>query len=405
VFSRKGKQFLGNRGGCLSWSSVTRTGSKMSELFVLECNETIASESGNEIFGDRPFLWVAGIACSCFSSLATAIGTILQKKAHMVQETLPDEEKSHEIGGIVLNRYWFAALAIMVLVPLPFDFASFALAPQSVIVPISGLTIVLNQVLSPLMLGETLTHVEIVGTTIILVGVILTSASAGGNPTSFTVCELIGRYGERDFLIVCLLVLSLMGVNMFWVHTRRHPVFLERLRPEMLAFIAGCFGGFLQLGFKALGELAKGEIGPVETNTWRTLWPYIHILVVPLLGLIMISYVNRGLQAYDSILFTPLFFTNLIVLSSTLGLIYYEEFEGFIAWQFTLFPLGIIVIVFGIAFMTLKGVNIEEVRAREDRLMKSKENRRILAATPKIGGNKSPTSKITNVENPTSFDL
>lgn len=232
-----------------------------------------------------------------------------------MQEELPDEEKAFEFIGIVFNRYWLFALFIMVLVPLPFDFASFALAPQSVIVPLSGLTIVCSLILSYYMLGESITRIHVIGTSIILTGVVITSVTGGGNPPQFTVCELIGRYSDPDVLVAATFVASIITVNMYWIWTRRHWKSVERLRVLMYAVVAGSLGSGVNVGFKATGELTKGSVGSTKTNTFATLWPYLHIVGVGILAIGMISTINRGLQQYDAAIFTPLYFTSLIVMS------------------------------------------------------------------------------------------
>ncbi|CAK9001844.1 Transmembrane protein 184A [Durusdinium trenchii] len=256
----------------------------------------------------------------------------------------------------------------------------------------TGLTIVLNQVFAPMLLGEKLTRVEVIGTAIIILGVILTSTSAGGNPTTFNVCQLVARYADTDVLVVVFFFVGAIALNIFWVHGGRHPPVLEKLRPEMYAFVAGGLGGLMNVAFKATGELAKGEVGSASTNTWATIWPYFHILAVAVLAIGMISYINRGLQHYDAVLFTPLYFTNLIICSTTLGMVYYREYQNFKTWQLAVFPIGISIVVCGILFMTLRGVDVDVVRARMARLDQSKENRKSMASLHSMGSRKSAAS-------------
>lgn len=345
----------------------------MSHLLALNCTGDDDSDSS---FGDLPDLWVAGVACSVVSSFATAIGTIMQKKVHVRQESLPDNEKSPEFIGIIFNKRWFIALIVMGIVPLPFDFTAFALAPQSLIATMSGLTIVLNQVFAPIMLDEKLTRVEVYGTVIIVSGVVLVSLSTGSNPTDYNLCELIGRYGDPDVLGAVFFVIAMMIVCLFLIHSGYCPSMLEPVRPEFFAFTAGGFASLMQIAIKAMGELVTDLFDSADRSTWRTLWPYFHIVAIIFLAIGMISYINRGLQTYDAVLYTPLYFTNLIVLSSSLGLIFYKEYQDFDTWQMAIYPTGVVIVCTGILFMTLKGVNIQQVRARVARLDRSRAWRR-----------------------------
>ncbi len=65
---------------------------------------------------------------------------------------------------------------------------------------------------------------------------------------------------------------------------------------------------------------------------------------------------------------TPLFFTNLIVCSTVAGLVYYEEYKMYQAWQIAVFPAGICVVCAGVMFMSLKGIDAEELRRVEREL-------------------------------------
>jgi len=55
-------------------------------------------------------------------------------------------------------------------IPLPFDLTAFAMAPQSIVTALTGVTIVLVQVFAPWALGEKVTHLDWVATMIIVAG-------------------------------------------------------------------------------------------------------------------------------------------------------------------------------------------------------------------------------------------
>lgn len=370
-------------------------------FFSLECNATealLAAKESEENGDSAPWLWLVGLGCSVVSSAATAVGTILQKKAHNLQQSLPDEEKAPEIAGIVFNKYWLWALVIMVFLPLPFDFASFALAPQSVIVPMTGLTIVLSAIAAVVILKERLTKIEVIGTFTILCGVALTTVTAGGNSETLTLCDILDRYIELDFLIPASALMFSVFVNMYWLKTENYPSALEKFKPQMYAFVAGGLGAIMQVLFKATGELAKGSADGVGGNTWRTVHPYYHIIGVVVLAVGMLSYLNLLLSRVDAVIATPLYFTNLIVCSSTIGLLFYKEYKGFEVWQWVVFPLGILVVCMGVAFMSLKGINLDELRLKEAMLQKSKENRMSLEKAARERGESTGLRRVVSLK-------
>ena len=86
----------------------------------------------------------------------STFGNFLQKWAQNHQASLPDDEKAPVIFSLIISWRWLLGLLLMVVVPLPFDSAAFALAPQALITPFGGLTLVLTQMLGPRLLGETI---------------------------------------------------------------------------------------------------------------------------------------------------------------------------------------------------------------------------------------------------------
>ena len=72
---------------------------------------------------------------------------VLQKYAHNQQER--GETKSSYFMGFQLSWMWFLGFVLLVFVPMPLDLAALALAPQSIIAPLSGVTIVLSQEILP----------------------------------------------------------------------------------------------------------------------------------------------------------------------------------------------------------------------------------------------------------------
>ena len=86
----------------------------------------------------------------------STFGNFLQKWAQNHQASLPDDEKAPVIFSLIISWRWMLGLLLMVVVPLPFDSAAFALAPQSLITPFGGLTLVLTLMLGPRLLGETI---------------------------------------------------------------------------------------------------------------------------------------------------------------------------------------------------------------------------------------------------------
>ena len=100
-----------------------------------------SSSSGGQSF---PGAFLVGMAASVSSSIGSSFGCVLQKKAHAQNEQrIADSQPSYTVfAGIMLSPLWITGFVLLVLLPLPFDFISLALAPASLITPLGGVTII-----------------------------------------------------------------------------------------------------------------------------------------------------------------------------------------------------------------------------------------------------------------------
>ena len=88
--------------------------------------------------------WV-GVLCSLLACFGTVSGMMLQKLSHMRNEALP----VHQRKPVLRRPLWWLSLFLMIVVPSPLDVASLALAPQSLLAPLSAVTLLLNALLAP----------------------------------------------------------------------------------------------------------------------------------------------------------------------------------------------------------------------------------------------------------------
>lgn len=318
-----------------------------------ECLESVGGDA--EDSAEDEGQWVLGVAFSILSSASTTVGTLLQKYAHNLNDA--KEHKAREFLGLLLSPMWLLALFVMVLLPLPFDFLAFSMAPQSLLVPFAGMTILLNAILAPLTLGEKITRVEIVATFVILVGLVLTTAFGPKDDVDLSACELLDRYDDADMLVMLLSTFALIGTALYFIHLAPQTATVKRATPALYALCAGGFGGIMNIFFKAVGEMAASGVSAdagASDGLWKSIHPYYHIVLIVVLATLQISFINQGLRRYSAVLFSPLYNSLYIACSATFGAIMFKEFAGYTPVQFVFFPLGILVTLLGISLMTLK---------------------------------------------------
>ena len=75
--------------------------------------------------------WLAAIGFSCVASCGAATGLVMQKLAHNIQQSLPEEDKAWESNGIICSPLWVCGCLVLVFLPMPFDLVALTLGALS----------------------------------------------------------------------------------------------------------------------------------------------------------------------------------------------------------------------------------------------------------------------------------
>eukprot|EP00443_Scrippsiella_acuminata_P030897 CAMPEP_0115317224 /NCGR_PEP_ID=MMETSP0270-20121206/78543_1 /TAXON_ID=71861 /ORGANISM="Scrippsiella trochoidea, Strain CCMP3099" /LENGTH=404 /DNA_ID=CAMNT_0002736685 /DNA_START=73 /DNA_END=1285 /DNA_ORIENTATION=- len=292
--------------------------------------------------------WVVAVSVCLSASVLTVIGFVLQKKG----ANAPGDH--WQIGDVVLSKEWISGFILIVCAGFPLDLLAYSLAPMSLTTPLSGVTVALNMALAPRLLGEVVqSWPDAAATGLIVGGTLITTASGAHEEplyNSHRVWELLGNHLMRSCLCLLLSVISIcIGIMMLRrgelakSAQRRagNPNVLEVLLPSIVA------GGH-KLALKAVGVLLRASAPGSEILAWSVM------VVVP--AAIQLNYLNRGLQLYPQTVFVPIYTALLVLLSTIIGAIFYQEHTALMAqpgWQ-TLFSLGVFWIVGGISLFAFR---------------------------------------------------
>lgn len=335
-------------------------------VFTLNCTEYLSGNSslggggGGEDGGGggSSEWWILGMVFSILSALAVSLGTVLQKKAHIDDLALPPAQRHRRKAGILFSRMWLCGFLTMLLLQIPLTFVALALAPQSLVIPLgAGCTIVLTQLLAVCMLKEKMGRMEVLATFLIIVGVILTTAANAGVTKSLSACEIVGRYGDADFVAPLIILLLLLMLSTLTIHHEQRV--RPKYRPALFAFTAGGLGAVLNVLLKVVGEFSQGALSgePSAQDVWSTPHPYYNIVFIALMAVGMISFINQGLERFPAVSFLPLYNCLFILLSTLLGALFFKEFDDFSVKASIMFPLGIFVTILGIAMLSMGTAN------------------------------------------------
>jgi len=323
-----------------------RLSSRRAPLTTAEEVRSKNLQAGETVLGLEAWKF-ASIVC-VFSSAFVVCGFMLQK---MGAESPGNYRR---VGFIVLSPKWLAGFSLILVASVLGDYWSFSLAPLSLIAPLSGVTVVLNLVMAPLVLGEQLQPWPDVPASVLIFSGSIVSTSTGAHKESLYSCDQLVRLALRPVNVGSYLLL--VGLSMACaLYAHRESARLEKaarqrpLNPRLAdvllpAVTAASAGSLTNVHLKAEAELIKsGAPGSC------CLWGLIFVLTF---AAVQLNFVNRGLQLYMQTVFLPVYSSLLVLGCTAYGAVFYQEYEELLAHDGRAFITGIALILSGIGLFT-----------------------------------------------------
>eukprot|EP00747_Dinoflagellata_sp_TGD_P011479 gnl/TRDRNA2_/TRDRNA2_120792_c0_seq1.p1 gnl/TRDRNA2_/TRDRNA2_120792_c0~~gnl/TRDRNA2_/TRDRNA2_120792_c0_seq1.p1 ORF type:complete len:467 (-),score=66.55 gnl/TRDRNA2_/TRDRNA2_120792_c0_seq1:66-1466(-) len=295
--------------------------------------------------------WIVATLICIGGSVMIVVGFVFQKKGSR------DPEKYYRLGDLVLSPLWFLGVCLTAGTCVC-DLIAYGLAPMSLVSPLSGITVALNLVIAPSLLGEKIQPwPDLPATALIMIGTILTTVTGDHEDKQYDAHDLQKLLIDPPFVaFASVLVVGLAGGMSYMKINRQaveesakrrvtNPLLAEVLLPSSMA--AG-MGALANIALKALGELIKAK-----ASVWTILLGLI-LSCIP--AMIQLNYVNRGLQLYMQTIFVPIYSAELLFTNTFFGMIFYKEFSKFITKNdlAAVFLLGIVLVLLGIFFFTYR---------------------------------------------------
>jgi len=396
-----------------------------------------SSSSGGQSF---PGAFLVGMAASVCSSIGSSFGCVLQKKAHAQNEQrVADGQPSYTVfAGIMLSPLWISGFVLLVLLPLPFDFISLALAPASLITPLGGVTIILNQIAAPICLGEKVSRLDWIATGVIVVGIVIASAFGVHCSNTYTGGQLAELYNQTAFIVVEVLLLTTMAVLLWCVHISGPEAItrscckdepdvqlppwrlqLKQNRYLCYAFLAGGFGANTNVLLKSCGEMAENVFAGGSDEDYAGYIPHLTMVGTVICAVGQIMHLNMGGALAPAVKYFPIYNVALITLTTVVALIYFEEYRLLSYAGIVAYPVGLIIVLFGIYILTwqqpaqVADEDIQEDAAHDDAKAASTPDERSksspgvqLRGRPRLALPASPyTAALPSESTPTSPSL
>lgn len=298
--------------------------------------------------------WIFGILCAVGGSVGAAAGLVMQKLAHNENELVEDPEQRHKnyFGMQLTNSKWLLGFCLLTIVPAPLALAAVALAPQSIIAPLSAVTVVFCQVLAPLILGERVTCRDWFATFMIVVGCAASSLFGDHCSHTFSIAEIKLLFSGTRFLIfegviVFLLIISYSIMCLNWVKDAKIQTIVTACLHAMLA---GTLAGQQNILFKATGEQFS-RIFQGHTEVWNDWFLYFSGVTCILIAVIQMMHLNKGMQLMDAVKYLPIYSASMIINSTLSGLIFYKEYLQMTNLGLMISTLCWCIIVFGVVML------------------------------------------------------
>ena len=174
-------------------------------------------------------LWIFGVIIGVFSIFIKVMGTVIQKISHKKK------------GGkkFCKNIYWVGGFTLTVSGSF-IDLAALALAPQSLIASLGGLTLVANVIIARIVLDEVLKKKQYITTAVILLGTTFTVLFAPKIEKEQTIEDVKDMYESGRFFLYIGLVGSIILIIRWtnWYYDKREGSF-EKIRSILVPISSG----------------------------------------------------------------------------------------------------------------------------------------------------------------------
>jgi len=305
--------------------------------------------------------WTFGILCAIAGSVGSAMGLVLMKLAQNENDRLPEGKKRPTWGGMLCTTpRWLVGVVLLVGFPTPLALASVALAPQSVVEPLSAVTVVFGQVFAPLILGEVMTCRDWVATFVIFAGCILSAVMGDQCSNTFTIAEIKELFiGTRFLVFEGLIAVIIISCYSFLASSKQIPCIKnaeDPLKAEPVwtamshALLAGTLAGQQNILFKAIGE-AFGHAFGGNSAVWSDWFFYVCLVVTLAVAILQMVHLNMGMKLMEAVKYLPVYNASLIINSTISGLIFYKEYHQITYLGIAMSAVCWVVIVLGVLML------------------------------------------------------
>ena len=305
-------------------------------------------------------LWLFGVILSIVSSILSNLGVNTQKWS-MIREA---KRKPEDRRAYVCQPFYLLGV-LMIFIGSLGDFVALGMAPQSLVTPVGGMTIVANLFFASMWLRERLGTRDIIGTFFVVAGVVSTAFAADKSKKEYTLDCLLDLYQRPNMLIYAGgffgLFVVLYTIQRKLGKMRRQCEEEGELSPKYVRWmklhsvlpptLSGLVGAQSILFAKCTMELLKKAFFFQEYEHFEHVATYAIILAMFFCVFSQLHWLAVGLHDFDAVLMVPVFQCFLISGAVLGGAVYFEDFKYLPMQNIVIFSCGVGVTVIGVVML------------------------------------------------------
>lgn len=306
-------------------------------------------EGGGNDYGESYF-WILGCIAIALTGCAATSGVLMQKLAYVRYEATPPSKRC-KCFGMPMNLMWWGGLIMMGVVPLPLNMIALGLASASLVAPIgTAVSLFVGQIIAPKCFrAEKLTLTDWLGTFVVLVGCVLTTAFGDRHSRRFTSDEILVLWGSPHFLAFFAGLTVILLVSLACIHAFRrcvNPVF----HLACACYVPAYLGALQTISFKSMSVVTTNSaIG--RGNEWHTWPPWVFLVGFIGPSIFQLRYMNYGAENFMATRYIPTSTTMSMVVIILMAAVFFEEYAHL---HIVAFPTGVALIIVGIGVLARK---------------------------------------------------
>lgn len=283
-------------------------------------------------------LWLLGVLLAVFGTLVGTIGKQMIRRSEMLKQERKEREST------IIFR---VGLALQVALNPLCDIAGYALAPASVIAPVTGMDIVWNTVIAPCSLNETLTPRRLMSTTIIFFAATASVAFRQINEVEWTTeyVEMVLLQNRTTLYAICFVAWYLWNIIVQMRFEKGTPI-----RGFSLGATAGTLAGNMwctKITAVLLEKCISGNCDP-----WSHWVSWICLFGAVFFATSNLYYISRGMQQHEALFMVTVYMGANITTNSLSAIVVLGEMDDAPWWKLTGYTLCILMMMVGMALLT-----------------------------------------------------